>query len=100
MSELTLKELDVRPIPPPEKHPTIFKTFDALAKDEAFVLVNDHDPKPLYYQFHYEREGEFDWTYLERGPEVFRVKITKVNEVEGSTDRDIPEHSCGCGGKH
>lgn len=100
MSEITLKELDVRSIPSPQKHPTIFSTFDALAKDEAFILVNDHDPKPLYYQFHYERDGEFDWTYLEHGPEVFRVKITRTHVVEGTGTRDIPEHSCGCGGKH
>ena len=40
-------QLDVRVIPPREKHPTIFRTFDALAPGEAFVLVNDHDPFPL-----------------------------------------------------
>ena len=35
-------ELDVRTIPPREKHPAIFRTFDSLEKGEAFVLVNDH----------------------------------------------------------
>jgi uncharacterized protein (DUF2249 family) len=70
-------ELDVRVIPPREKHPTIFHTFDALQPGESFVLVNDHDPFPLRYQFQAERAGEFGWEYLEQGPAVWRVQISK-----------------------
>ena len=40
------------------------------------VLVNDHDPKPLYYQFA-ERAGAFTWQPLEEGPEVCRIAIGK-----------------------
>jgi len=40
-------------------------------------LVNDHDPKPLYYQLMAERPGLIDWTYLEEGPETWQVRITK-----------------------
>ncbi len=69
--------LDIRPVPPPRKHPTIFGTFEALKAGESFELVNDHDPKPLYYEFAAERSGEFTWEYLEKGPEVWRVKIGK-----------------------
>jgi hybrid cluster-associated redox disulfide protein len=69
--------LDVRPIPPVRKHATIFATFDALAPGASFTLVNDHDPKPLYYQFAAELAGRFEWEYLERGPEVYRVRIGK-----------------------
>jgi uncharacterized protein (DUF2249 family) len=68
-------QLDVRVIPPREKHPTIFQTFDALAAGEAFVLVNDHDPFPLRFQFEAERAGSFTWEYLEQGPVVWRVRI-------------------------
>lgn len=75
------KTLDVRPIPPQKKHPTIFETFDELEPGEAFVLVNDHDPKPLRYQFQAERPGEMDWEYLEEGPEVWRVRLTKTEKV-------------------
>lgn len=69
--------LDVREIPPREKHPTIFKTYSALTPGESFVLLNDHDPKPLRYQFEAEHAGEFTWEYLEKGPEVWRVAIGK-----------------------
>jgi uncharacterized protein (DUF2249 family) len=70
-------QLDVRVIPPREKHPTIFATFDALEPGESFVLVNDHDPFPLRYQFEAERAGRFGWEYLEQGPTVWRVAITR-----------------------
>lgn len=80
MNETTDRILDVRPIPPREKHPTIFETFAALEPGEHFVLVNDHDPLPLRYQFQYEHEGEFLWEYLESGPVVWRVKISRTPE--------------------
>lgn len=69
--------LDVRIIPPREKHPTIFGLFQALDPGTSFVLVNDHDPLPLRYQFQFEHENEFTWSYLEAGPAVWRVQIGK-----------------------
>lgn len=80
MATTDQKTLDVRPIPPREKHPTIFDTFDELEVGDHFVLVNDHDPKPLRYQFDAERPGQMEWEYLEEGPEEWRVKITKTDE--------------------
>jgi uncharacterized protein (DUF2249 family) len=70
--------VDVRPIAPRDRHPLIFQTFDGLAHGEAFILVNDHEPRPLYYQFLHERADQFAWTYLEAGPELWRVQIEKV----------------------
>ncbi|HQY91329.1 MAG: DUF2249 domain-containing protein [Caldilinea sp.] len=70
--------VDVRQIAPRDRHPLIFQTFEGLAPGEAMILVNDHEPRPLYYQFSVERADEFTWTYLEAGPEVWRVQIEKV----------------------
>jgi uncharacterized protein (DUF2249 family) len=70
--------IDVRRIAPRERHPLIFQTFDNLAPGDAFILVNDHEPRPLYYQFLHERTNQFAWSYLEEGPEVWRVKIERV----------------------
>lgn len=67
--------IDVRTIVPRERHPLIFRTFDALAAGDSFELVNDHDPKPLYYQLNAEHPGALDWQYLEQGPAVWRVKV-------------------------
>ncbi len=67
--------LDVRSEPPARRHELIFATYHALAAGEGFVLVNDHDPKPLWYQFEAEHPGAYSWDYLEQGPEVWRVRI-------------------------
>jgi len=69
--------LDVTQIVPQLKHPTIFKQFDALQEGEAFVIHNDHDPKPLYYQLVAERGDIFTWEYEEQGPQWWKVKIAK-----------------------
>lgn len=74
----TTKQLDIRPIPAPQKHPLIFQTFDELAVGETFQLINDHEPRPLFYQFQFEHPGQFEWAYEEQGPTVWRVNITKV----------------------
>jgi uncharacterized protein (DUF2249 family) len=70
-------ELDVRVIPPRDKHPTIFRTFDSLVSGESMVIVNDHDPRPLRYQLSAERPNTFDWPYEAEGPEVWRVRIDR-----------------------
>jgi uncharacterized protein (DUF2249 family) len=75
-----LPVLDVRLLPPREKHPTIFRTFDALEPGSSFVLLNDHDPVPLRYQFQGERPDAFTWQYLEEGPAIWRVEIGRPGQ--------------------
>jgi uncharacterized protein (DUF2249 family) len=70
--------IDVRDMVPRDRHPLIFNTFDDLAVGATMLLVNDHDPKPLYYQLLAERQGQAGWEYLEDGPAVWRVRITRV----------------------
>ena len=72
---MTAPNLDVRDEPPARRHELILSTYHALEPESAFVLVNDHDPKPLYYQFAAEHPDAFTWEYLESGPEVWRVRI-------------------------
>jgi hemerythrin-like domain-containing protein/uncharacterized protein (DUF2249 family) len=87
--------VDARALPIPQKHPTIFRTFEALKTGEAMLLVNDHDPKPLYYQFAAERAGQFEWRYLENGPEIWRVEIRRVSPASAMQQ---PAESLGCCG--
>ena len=81
----TVKEniLNVTALEPKMKHPTIFVKFDELKPGESLTIHNDHDPKPLYYQLLGERGNIFTWEYLEQGPQLFRIKITKRPEGEG-----------------
>ena len=70
--------LDVRSLVPAARHETIFVAFDALAPGEGFVLVNDHDPRPLRYQLEAEHPGTFTWTYEVAGPTEWRVHIART----------------------
>lgn len=78
MTATATTTIDVRTIIPRERHPLILSTFNNLAPGDAFLLVNDHDPKPLYYQFKAELGKQFDWEYLENGPEVWKVRIGRA----------------------
>lgn len=71
-------ELDVRPVPRRSRHDLVFQRFAATAPGEAMILVNDHEPKHLHRQFQAERAGEFGWDYLETGPDVWRVRISRT----------------------
>ena len=77
METTTEQVLDVRPLEPKHRHPKIFNLWKELPQGGSFVLVNDHDPIPLYYQFACEHPGDFRWDYLEQGPDTWRVRISK-----------------------
>ena len=77
--------LNVTLIEPRLKHPTIFKHFDLLAEGEAFQILNDHDPNPLDYQLLGERGNIFIWSYLEQGPQWWRVQIKKNDLQNGES---------------
>ncbi|HEX7006000.1 MAG TPA: DUF2249 domain-containing protein [Alphaproteobacteria bacterium] len=73
--------VDVRSLAPAQRHAKIFDLVNALEAGAAFILVNDHDPKPLYYQLEAEYPRQFTWDYVEQGPEVWRVRIGKRAEA-------------------
>lgn len=94
MSSTVATRIDLREITPRERHALIFDRFDALQAGEALELVNDHDPVPLRYQFEDRAAGRFDWRCLEAGPDLWRVRIAKVNAVVVPVAAD----SCCSGG--
>lgn len=69
--------IDVRIYEPKDKRPAIFKTFEELSSGETMELINDHDPRPLYDHFNVELPNQFEWKYLEQGPELWKIGITK-----------------------
>ena len=85
--------LDLRAIPPRERHSLVFSAVRRLAAGQALELTNDHDPAPLHHQLQAEFPGRFSWDYLERGPEVWRVQIGKQAAAAA-------QHRCcgSCGG--
>lgn len=45
-----MTELDVRGIPPSERHDRIRDGFSELDPGETLTIVNDHEPTPLYHE--------------------------------------------------
>ncbi|HQE12816.1 MAG TPA: DUF2249 domain-containing protein [Flavipsychrobacter sp.] len=74
-----VNELDIRPYTPTIRHEMFYEAFNEIKSGEAFVFINDHDPKPLYYQMEAESKEPFKWEYLEKGPELWKVRVIKVN---------------------
>ena len=73
--------MDVRAIPCSVKHAHIVRTFMDLPAGRHFILLNDHDPARMQEQFAAQWPGTFAWEYQVRGPEEFRVKITKLKAL-------------------
>ncbi|MGZ3797274.1 MAG: DUF2249 domain-containing protein [Pseudobdellovibrionaceae bacterium] len=82
--------IDAQSISPAERHAFIFQSFDNLGTGDALVIVNNHDPVPLLRQFQEKRAEQFDHEYLEKGPKVWRLRLTKTTT----------ESCCGFCGSH
>lgn len=72
--------LDLRELPPRERHERIFDVYHHLPINGTIKLINDHDPKPLYYQFQAEHPGEVSWEPQEQGPETWVINIVKLQD--------------------
>jgi uncharacterized protein (DUF2249 family) len=71
-------ELDVRALRHGQRHEVIFARLGQLQPGQALVIVNDHDPKPLRYQTAAMWPGRFAWSYLQAGPQIWRVAISRA----------------------
>lgn len=91
-------EFDVREMPPQRRHEVLTETFDRLDPGEGFVLVNDHDPEPLYHELRSTRGEGFEWEYITREAAAWRVEMVKTAATDSPDDdvatfdvRDIPK---------
>lgn len=87
---VTETRLDLCSLLPRERHPAIFRAWQRLTDGEALLLVNDHDPIPLYYQFACEQRGTFRWEYVERGPDTWQVRLTKGAFADPGFHPNVP----------
>ena len=67
-------------MPPFERHSKIFGIWNSLKEGETLRIINDHEPKPLYYQFEAEHKGQFKWNYEKQGPKDWIFTIKKVSD--------------------
>src|SRR3989338_3697024 len=85
-SEEEIKDLDLRSMPPFERHEKIFEVWNSLKEGQAMRIINDHDPKPLHYQFEAEYNGKYEWEYEKQGPKDWIVNIKKAAKGEGKKE--------------
>ncbi len=71
-------DLDLRATTPFGRHELIFQKWDALQPGETLRIINDHDPKPLHYQFEAEYKGQYGWEYEQEGPKDWIVRARKT----------------------
>ncbi len=70
-----LPELDVRAIPHRVRHGAVFGALESLNPGEAIALVAPHDPKPLLAQLAERMGDRITVTYLQAGPESWRLRL-------------------------
>ena len=87
--------IDARQLQPWERHTVIFEKFDNLPRGDDFILVTDHDPLPLFHQFQSSRSKQFGWSYIEKGPEAWQIRISRIASPEPQSDGNCCGH---CGG--
>lgn len=73
-----MPELDVREVPHAIRHATVFGAFDAVPVGGSMLLVAPHDPIPLLRQLAERSGGRLAVGYEERGPEAWRLRLTRV----------------------
>ena len=78
MTTTALPRLDVRQVDCTDKRGLIFERWLSLAPGQHFVLVNHHDPIPMYHMLAGQFPGQLNWEYEERTPDYVAIRITKV----------------------
>lgn len=68
--------LNVTELPCALRRTAVLQAFEALLPGQSFEIVNDRDPARLRLLFSKRAPQPFDWTYLESGPLVWRVKVS------------------------
>ncbi|MDO5499919.1 MAG: DUF2249 domain-containing protein [Propionibacteriaceae bacterium] len=68
-------ELDARMIPHAIRHGAIFGALASVPRGGAMILVAPHDPVPLLDQIREHAGDTIEISYLERGPEAWRLRL-------------------------
>lgn len=89
----TSYSLDVRPISIADRHRRIFELFDKLGDGQGFLLITDHEPRPLRAEFEQTRTGRFTWRQRCVGSGHWEAVIGKIRRSAERDPLEILEHS-------
>ncbi|MGE0753084.1 MAG: DUF2249 domain-containing protein [Variibacter sp.] len=63
------------------RHTIIEQLFEHLTSGASLQLVVDHDPRPLRLQLEARHGSRCQWTYLEEGPDTWRVRLQQRDKI-------------------
>lgn len=72
------RTIDVRELNPRVRHTVILQLVDNLERSKSLQLVADHAPEPLRLQLEARYGESCGWTYLEKGPDIWRVRVERA----------------------
>ena len=78
--------VDAHLIPSAEQFDYIAKMFDSLESNDTLTISHDQDITSLMRQFSDTLSAQFKAEILEKGPKIWKVKLTKK----------MKEGCCGC----
>lgn len=79
----TERIIAVKDIDPRHRHMVIGQLFDHLSPGASLQILVDHDPKPLRFQIEAKHGTLCQWSYLEEGPDTWRVRLQKRESAGG-----------------
>lgn len=91
--------IDLRALPLADRPTVALATFEGLPPGQCFEIINDQEPRGLQRRFHEIFGPAFDWETLDRRPETWRVRVTRLDtgfvatETGGLPDCDA---TCRC----
>lgn len=80
--------VDFREFEPRARHALFFSLFEGLRENASFGFVNDHDPDSLFQQMKAMNLADFGWEYELRGPDVWRIRVSKKTEAQAQKAGD------------
>jgi uncharacterized protein (DUF2249 family) len=79
-SERVIKVAD---IDPSYRHAILFRLFEHLAPDDSLQIIVDHNPRRLRLALEERHGPRCAWSYLEEGPDVWRVRLRLLRVESG-----------------
>jgi len=81
--------IQVAEIEPRLRHGIIEKLFRHLSPGHGLQIVVDHDPRRLRFLLDVSFGSQCDWTYLEQGPDLWRIRLRHAAAAGTGVDADV-----------
>jgi uncharacterized protein (DUF2249 family) len=78
--------INVADIDPQHRHAILFRLFEHLSPDQSLQIVVDHNPRRLRLQLEARFGSRGGWSYLEQGPDLWRVRLRLLAHNEASKE--------------